>query len=95
MKTKKPVEYGRERYFNIGKTIHAFSDPNLPFLDSNGKKGVRPTRSWKTTSSIEHGPVLTWANIFVSRRTASDRFEISLSWWWGRSRKRRHHSRGC
>ena len=83
MKTKKPVEYGRERYFNIRKTIDAISDPHLPCPGSNGKKGVRPTRSWKTTSSIEHGPVFTWANIFVSRRTASDRSEISLSWWRG------------
>ena len=83
MKTKKPVEYGRERYFNIGKTIHAFSDPNVASPDSNGKKGVRPTRSWKTTSSIEHGPVLTWANIFVSRGTTGNRVEISLSRWWG------------
>ena len=83
MKTKKPVEYGREKYFNIGKTIHAFSDPHLPFLDSNGKKGVTPTRSWKTTPSLKHGPVLTWANIFVSRGTTGDWVEISLSRWWG------------
>ena len=79
MKTKKPVSYGREKYFNIGKPIHAFSDPNMPCPGSNGKKGVRPTRSWKTTPSLKHGPVLTWANIFVSRGTTGDRVEISLS----------------
>ena len=39
MKTKKPVVYGRDRYFNIGKTIHAFLDPHQLFLVPMERRG--------------------------------------------------------